>query len=51
MTAIHINRVLRQLREAKIVVFRDGIVEFLDIKRAADITGFEIAYLDQVPLH
>ncbi len=49
MTAIHINRVLRQLREAEIVVFRDGTVEFLDIKRAAEITGFEIAYLDQTP--
>lgn len=47
MTAIHINRVLRQLREARIVVFRYGMVEFQDIRRAAEITGFESAYLDQ----
>ncbi len=47
MTAIHLNRVLRQLREANLVIFREGLVSFPDIERAAAITGFDLAYLDQ----
>jgi CRP-like cAMP-binding protein len=50
MTAIHLNRVLRQLREAKVVNFRDGKVVFPDIARAAEITGFDLAYLDHGPV-
>jgi CRP-like cAMP-binding protein len=50
MTAIHLNRVLRQLREAKVVFFRDGKVVFPDVARAAEITGFDLAYLDHGPL-
>ena len=50
MTAIHLNRVLRQLREAKLVIFRDNTVVFPHIERAAQITGFDLAYLDQGPI-
>ena len=32
LTAIHVNRVLRQLRERGLVTFRDGRVEFHDLK-------------------
>jgi len=46
LTAIHVNRVLRQLREAKILVFRGGIVTFPDIERASALTGFDLGYLD-----
>lgn len=46
MTTIHLNRVLRQLREIGLVVFREGMVKFPDIQRAAEFTGFELGYLD-----
>lgn len=47
MTAIHLNRVLRQVREMKLVIFRDGMVTFPDIERAAELVGFDLSYLDQ----
>jgi len=47
LTAIHLNRVLRQMREANLLVFRDGVVTFLDRETLAEITGFDLAYLDQ----
>jgi len=47
MTAIHLNRVLRQLREARLIFFREGTVVFPDMARAAELTGFDRAYLDQ----
>jgi len=47
ITAIHLNRVLRHLREAKLVVFRDGQVIFPDWERAIEITGYDPTYLDQ----
>ena len=47
ITAIHLNRVLRQLREANLLVFRDGFVTFLNIERLIEITGFDLTYLDQ----
>lgn len=46
MTTIHLNRVLRQLREIKLVVFREGTVTFPDVHRAAEFTGFDLRYLD-----
>lgn len=47
MTAIHFNRTLRQLREMKLAVVRDGAVTFFDVERAAELSGFDLAYLDQ----
>ena len=35
LTAIHVNRVLRQLRERGLVTFREGRVEFHDLKACA----------------
>ncbi|MBE7184201.1 MAG: Crp/Fnr family transcriptional regulator [Methylobacterium mesophilicum] len=47
MTAIHLNRVLRQLREARLLTFRDGIVTFLDIERLIEMADFDRGYLDE----
>jgi len=46
LTSIHLNRVLRQMREANLLLFRDGVVTFLDRETLAEITGFDLAYLD-----
>lgn len=47
MTAIHLNRVLRQLRETNMVIFRDGVVHFPDRDGAIEFSGADFAYLDQ----
>lgn len=46
MTTIHLNRVLRQLREAQLVIFRDGTVMIPNLERAGELTGFDLGYLD-----
>jgi CRP-like cAMP-binding protein len=48
LSAIHVNRVLRQLREDGMVTFRDGFVTFSDYERLAAFAGFEMSYLDQI---
>jgi CRP-like cAMP-binding protein len=45
LTAIHVNRVLRTLREEKICVFRSGRVEILDLPRLTQIGQFDPTYL------
>lgn len=47
LSAVHVNRVLRQLRESGLVTFRDGHVAFHDYDRLADLAGFDPEYLDQ----
>lgn len=47
LSAVHVNRVLRQLREAGMVTFRDGFVAFDDHDRLASFAQFEPSYLDQ----
>jgi len=47
LSAVHVNRVLRQLRESGLVTFRDGHVTFDDHARLADLAGFDPTYLDQ----
>ena len=47
LTAIHVNRVLRQLRERKLLTFRDGRVEFHDLPRLRQLAGHHGGYLDQ----
>jgi CRP-like cAMP-binding protein len=47
LSAVHVNRVLRQLREAQLVTFRDGRVTFDDYGRLVELAGFDAAYLDQ----
>ncbi len=48
LSSVHVNRVLRQLREAQMVTFRDGVVKFLDYRRLVEFADFEPTYLDQV---
>ncbi|WP_298854924.1 Crp/Fnr family transcriptional regulator [uncultured Ruegeria sp.] len=47
LSAIHVNRVLRQLREKRLLTFQDGRVTFDDYDGLVAISGFDTAYLDQ----
>ena len=47
LSAVHVNRVLRQLRENGLVTFRDGRVSFHDHDRMVELAEFDPAYLDQ----
>ncbi|MCM2561277.1 Crp/Fnr family transcriptional regulator [Lutimaribacter sp. EGI FJ00015] len=47
LSAVHVNRVLRQLREAGLVTFRDGHVTFEDFDGLVKLAEFDPAYLDQ----
>ena len=47
LSAIHVNRVLRQLRERGLVTFRDGRVSFEDHAGLVELAEFDPAYLDQ----
>lgn len=47
LSAIHVNRVLRRLREQGLVTFRDGHVSFHDHESLVDLADFDPAYLDQ----
>ena len=51
LTSVHVNRTLRELREAGLAVFRDGRVEILDfaaLKRTAEFDP-EYLYLERRP--
>lgn len=45
LTAVHFNRVLRQLRELNAVAFHEGWVEFLDGERLRRLADFDPSYL------
>jgi CRP-like cAMP-binding protein len=47
LTAIHVNRVLRQLREHGLVTFREGRVEFHDLAGLRTLAEYHSGYLDQ----
>ena len=47
LTAIHLNRVLRQLRERSLLTFRDGSVVFHDLAGLQRLSGYDGGYLDQ----
>ena len=47
LSAVHINRVLRQLREEGLLTFRSGQVIFYDFERLVKVAEFDTAYLDQ----
>ena len=47
LSAVHVNRVMRQLRERGLVTFRDGHVTFHDYDRLVELAEFDPAYLDQ----
>lgn len=46
LSALHVNRVLRRLREDNLVIFREGEVRFPDYMRAVDFAEFDPSYLD-----
>ena len=48
LSAVHVNRVLRQLREAGMVTFRDGFVAIDNYESLVEFAEFETTYLDQV---
>jgi CRP-like cAMP-binding protein len=47
LTAIHVNRVLRQLRERGLVTFRDSRVVFHDLAGLRTLAEYHSGYLDQ----
>lgn len=47
LSAVHVNRILRQLRESGLLTFREGRVTFDDYDGLVDFSGFDPAYLDQ----
>jgi DNA-binding transcriptional regulator YhcF (GntR family) len=47
LSAVHVNRVLRQLREDGMVTFRDGMVVFDDYDKLAQFAQFDPSYMDQ----
>lgn len=46
LTAIHVNRVLRQLRERELLTLRSGRVHIHDLKQLRQLAGFEGGYLN-----
>jgi len=46
LTAIHINRVLRQLREQELLTLRKGSVKIHDLNRLRKLAGFQGGYLN-----
>ncbi|AYG69909.1 Crp/Fnr family transcriptional regulator (plasmid) [Rhizobium sp. CCGE531] len=46
LSTVHINRVLRDMREAGLLSFRNGIVAFLDRPRLMDLVDFDESYFD-----
>lgn len=48
LSSVHVNRVLRQLREDGMVTFRDGFVAFDNYDLLVEFAEFDSTYLDQV---
>ena len=46
LTAIHVNRVLRQLREQKLLTIRKGKVHIHDLDKLRKLAGFQGGYLN-----
>lgn len=47
LSAVHVNRVLRQMREQGLVTFQKGRVTFDDLAGLVSLADFDIDYLDQ----
>ncbi|MBD9491029.1 Crp/Fnr family transcriptional regulator [Ensifer sp. ENS11] len=45
LSTVHINRVLKEMRLKGLLSFRNGIVEFLDRRRLAELVDFDPGYL------
>jgi CRP-like cAMP-binding protein len=48
LSAVHVNRVLRQLREERLLTFREGKVMFDNFDALVEVAGFDMTYLDQM---
>lgn len=46
LTAIHVNRVLRQLRERQLLTLRKGKVQIHDLRELRKLSGFQGGYLN-----
>lgn len=46
LSAVHVNRVLRELREEGLLTFQKGKVQFQNYEALVDLSGFDRAYLD-----
>ena len=46
LTAIHVNRVLRQLRERKLLTVSQGRVHIHDLDKLRKLAGFQGGYLN-----
>jgi CRP-like cAMP-binding protein len=46
LSAIHVNRVLRQLREEGLLTLQKGTVHIHDLRRLRTLAGFQGGYLD-----
>jgi CRP-like cAMP-binding protein len=51
LTAIHVNRMLRELRQSDLLSFQRGFVEFIDIERLRTLSGFDEAYIAHFGLY
>lgn len=47
LSAVHVNRVLRQTREMGLLTFQKGRVTFVDFDGLVALADFDQAYLDQ----
>lgn len=47
LSAVHVNRVLRKLREERLVTFRNGLVTIENYEGLVELADFDPAYLDQ----
>lgn len=45
LTPIYLNRVLKALRDDRLLSFRNGVVAFEDVPRLMELTGFETCYV------
>ena len=46
LTAIHVNRVLRQLRQLRLLTLRGGTVQIHDLSRLRKLSGYQGGYLN-----
>jgi DNA-binding transcriptional regulator LsrR (DeoR family) len=47
LTPVHVNRVLRDIREAGLITFQNRRVSFDDYEGLVDFADFDRTYLDQ----
>lgn len=48
LTSVHLNRIVRELRQEGVANLKDGCVEILDLDKAIEIAQYNPAYLDHV---